>query len=606
MKSEAKIQGEEPTIPSKVATSTFAQALKNHWQKILIIVAMSFGIYYATVHYGYILDDTIVIEDNAFTKKGFAGIYDHLTSESMQGYFGKQMNLVPGNRYRPLSLITFAVEYGIMGDLSPGLSHFINILWYAITGILMFLLLNFIFQNSPKWSTTFDRNSKQAFAFIAALIYIAHPLHVEVVANIKGRDELMAMFFSLWALYFFYKDALDPARKNLIIGSVLFFLALLSKENAITFWLIIPLTIYFFKGEGAFRPIPILSIATVAYLMWRFSVSGVPDFGAEVKDIMNNPFVDMRPDQKLATVLYTLGLYVKLMIFPNPLTHDYYPYAIPIMSFGKIGTLLSLFLYLALIFFGIKYFKARKLPGYGILFYLITLTIVSNLVINVGTFMNDRFVYMPSLGYCLILAYGLVYAYNYFSKKENTMLLYGIAMIPILAYSVRSFVRVPDWENALTLNRSTFPASENSARANSFMATALFEEYKVTADRTKKLQLIKEAYPFAIKAHEILPAFHNGNVMIAGVAAERYNLTGELEPLLEDFHTVCIIRPDIQTKQKPDGKLHSYMTEYLEYLNGRVRSDQRLIAFYRRTINDMKNTGNENIKRWGGRLAELA
>ncbi|MBK8390754.1 MAG: hypothetical protein IPL23_16380 [Saprospiraceae bacterium] len=72
---------------------------------------------------------------------------------------------------------------------------------------------------------------------------------MEVVANIKGRDELMAMLFSIWALYFFYKDGLNPQRKHLIIGGVLYFLALLSKENAITFLAVVPLTVFFSSEE---------------------------------------------------------------------------------------------------------------------------------------------------------------------------------------------------------------------------------------------------------------------------------------------------------------------------------------------------------------------
>jgi len=606
VESKQTIEKSTPVFqPVDLSSYILLALFKDHWLKLLIISALAGGIYFASVNFGYVLDDAIVIEDNDFTKKGFGGITDHLTSESMEGYFGKQMNLVPGNRYRPLSLVTFAMEYGVTGKLSPGLSHFINIVFYLLTGWLLFLVLQLIAQNAPKWETSFSAENKTAFAFIATLLYIAHPLHVEVVANIKGRDELMAMLFSIWALYFFYKDGLNPQRKHLIIGGVLYFLALLSKENAITFLAIVPLTVYFFIGRNTFRSIPTLIGVTILYLMWRFSVSGVPDFGAEVKDIMNNPFVEMNPGEKLATVFYTLGLYIKLLIFPHPLTHDYYPYAIPIMNFGKLGTLVSFALYIGLIVIAFKYLKQRKIASYGILFYLITLSIVSNLVINVGTFMNDRFVYMPSLGYCILLAAGLVFVYKKFVKSENNILLYSLAALPILAYAGKSFVRVPDWENALTLNKSTFPASENSARANSFMATALFEEYKVTEGLDKRRKLIEEAHPYAIKAQKILPTFHNANVMVAGVAAERYNLTGDLDAFLSDFHKVAIIRPDIQTKQKPDGKLHSYLTEYLEYINGKLGPDPKLVNFYRTTVKDMSLSQDVNIKLWGRRLAEM-
>ena len=98
---------------------------------------ISIAIYFQTSSYGYVLDDAIVIEDNNYTKKGFGGIWEIMTTESMQGYFGEQKNLVQGNRYRPLSLVSFAVEYGIFGDKNPGFSHFINILLYALSCILL-------------------------------------------------------------------------------------------------------------------------------------------------------------------------------------------------------------------------------------------------------------------------------------------------------------------------------------------------------------------------------------------------------------------------------------------------------------------------------------
>ena len=122
--------------PVDLSSYNLLALFKDHWLKLLIISALAGGIYFASVNFGYVLDDAIVIEDNDFTKKGFGGITDHLTSESMEGYFGKQMNLVPGNRYRPLSLVTFAMEYGVTGKLSPGLSHFINIVFYLLTGWL--------------------------------------------------------------------------------------------------------------------------------------------------------------------------------------------------------------------------------------------------------------------------------------------------------------------------------------------------------------------------------------------------------------------------------------------------------------------------------------
>src|SRR5204862_527527 len=101
----------------------------------------------------------------------------------------------------------------------------------------------------------------------------------------------------------------------------------ISKENSVTFLVIQPVTIFLFTRhktkDNLVTLIPPV-IATVIFLLIRQSVVG-HSTSPLVNDLMNNPFVDMTLPQKYATILYTLGLYVKLLIFPHPLTCDYYP-----------------------------------------------------------------------------------------------------------------------------------------------------------------------------------------------------------------------------------------------------------------------------------------
>ena len=220
--------------------------------------------------------------------------------------------------------------------------------------------------------------------------------------------------------------------------------------------------------------------------------------------------------------------------------------------------------------------------------------------------MNDRFVYMPSIAFCLLAAFGVVWLQKRLLPKGGNMAMYGLALIPILAYSAKSFVRVPAWENAVTLNRAAFPTSEGSARANSFMATALFEEARIMSNEAQKLVLLKEALPYAKKAHSILPNYKNANIMLAGVAAEIYRYDRQLEPLLESFYDVATHRPDIQSKTDASGKQSSFLTEYLEYVNPRESSNDKLLAFYKRTLKAMSTSRESTVLAWGGRMAEIA
>lgn len=234
---------------------------KTNWWKALIIFMVPLVIYFQSTGFGYVLDDQIVITDNNFVQKGVQGIPELLHTESMTGYFGEQKDLVEGNRYRPFSLITFALEYEIVGKLSPGLSHWINIILYGLTGLLLFRVLSMMFRKRK------EDHWWMSLAFVTALLFTAHPIHSEAVANIKGRDEIMALFFSLATLYAALRFMDYKKIMWLIASCGLFFLGLLSKENSITFLAVIPATIYFFsnrKWKTNFTITGALLITTVA------------------------------------------------------------------------------------------------------------------------------------------------------------------------------------------------------------------------------------------------------------------------------------------------------------------------------------------------------
>ncbi|MBK8623925.1 MAG: DUF1736 domain-containing protein [Saprospiraceae bacterium] len=546
LKTQEKVQS-EPGIPF------FTEGF---WRKngvaAAVLLILTFGLYYQSIQYGYVLDDLIVIQENKFTKQGIAGIKDIMTTESMTGYFGEQKNLVQGNRYRPLSLVTFAMEYEIYKELYPKASHFINILLYGLTGILLFMVLHLLFPG--------QKNIWLGLPFLASLIFIVHPIHVEAVANIKGRDEIMALLFSLASLYAALRYTDKQENKWLIFTVLYMFLGLLSKENAITFLAVIPLTIYFFSKNnrnGMGMLVTSLVGITVFYLMVRFNYSGVPKLTEVSKDLMNNPFLDMTFVEKMSTIFYTLGKYVVLLFFPHPLTHDYYPYAIPKVGITDPYALASIALYGVMVWYAYKNYQKKDVSSYSILFYLATLSIVSNIVINLGTFMNDRFIFMASVGFCIWLVYMLM------EKLKDRFLPYGkyvgMALLGVFTvfYAYKTYSRIPDWENALTLNRSAIRVSANSARANSFMATALYNQYKAMESNNipEKLAVLREALPYAQKACEIMPEYYNGNIMEAGIVGEIFRLDGDMPLFIKNIKPVMLRRPDLP-----------YLKEYSDYV----------------------------------------
>jgi hypothetical protein len=567
--------GNKSTPKEKSAGKNF---FAEHWRQLSIISLLAIVLYVKSVNFQYVLDDSILIVENKFTQKGINGIGDIFRYESFTGYFGEQKDLVEGGRYRPLSIATFALEKSITGG-KPSISHLINVLLYALSGMLLYRVLLFMFPtarsatNADKWFFTVP--------FVAAVLFIAHPLHVEVVGNVKGRDELFAFLGEMGGLYFTFKYLGKEKFNYLVFSFICFFLGLLSKEGVVTFLAILPLTAYFFSNPRFSEIIKVtlpVFFASLLYLIVRVIVIGHLGSKTEVSDLMNNPFYGMTFGEKTATVFYTLLLYLKLHIYPHPLTHDYYPYHIPIMHWGDWRPILSLLLYIGLIVVFLKGWKRKTAWAYSIAFYLITLSIVSNLFISIGTFMNERFVYHASLGFCIAVAWLLVKKLNYSPVARMG----GIAtfFLGTVALSALTLIRLPDWKTIETLDKAALEVSPNSARANHFYAMDIwnnvYKKLPLNTDPARRRAVLDSINPYFEKSLRILPSYSMANSMKAGMAAEYHKLDNNYEKLIKAFEEVNRTR----TYEK-------FVLEYLKYVNRVVNSlkDAKMLeAFYIRMI----------------------
>ena len=139
----------------------------------------------------------------------------------------------------------------------------------------------------------------------------------------------------------------------------------------------------------------------------------------------------------------------------------------------------------------------------------------------------------------------------------------------IIGYAYKTFTRIPAWESALTLNQSAVKVSTNSARANSFMSTALYNNERAESDRKKKKVMLIKGMQYSNKAATLIPNYKNAQLMRAGMASELYKLDQDLPKLLATFKDAGSNRPDIP-----------FIVEYIEYLRGNRMSDDAIINFY--------------------------
>ena len=292
----------------------------------------------------------------------------------------------------------------------------------------------------------------------------------------------------------------------------------------------------------------------------------------------------MSSAEKTATIFYTLLLYLKLLICPYPLTHDYYPYQIPIMHWNDWRPILSVLLYLAMAVVFVKGWRKKTVWAYSVAFYLVTLSIVSNLFISVGTFMNDRFIYHAALGFCIAIAWLLVKKLNYSSLVKNLAVSFFVTATITLC--ILTLIRLPDWKTISTLDRAALRISPNSARANHFYAVDIWNNVYMklppNTDSARRRAVLDSLNPYFERALQILPSYNMANSMKAGVAAEYHKLDHNYPKLIKAFEEV--------------NRTHTYekfVLEYLRYVNKTVsnQKDAKLLAaFYGRMIDYYNET----------------
>lgn len=494
-------------------------ATKPLWLKYSywIVFLLTFVYYGNTVFNDYALDDAIVITQNDYTQKGIAGIPDIFKNELFTGFFKVKKDLVAGGRYRPLSMVTFALEVEFFG-LNPHISHFINVLLFALLCLMLLRVLEKLLSQRYKSSVWI-----QYIPLLTTLLYLAHPIHTEVVANIKGRDEIMSLLGALISFYFVLKALEDKDKwKNIGWAFVSYLLAMLSKEIAATFIVTIPLALWFFtnaKPKTILQTTLPLVAATLIYFAIRHSVLSQGGIKT-MPELMNDSFLEMNTSQKFATIMYTMGIYIKLLFFPHPLTYDYYPYHIPITEWSNWHAWSSLLLVLLLAWVALKGFMKKSLISFAIFFYAISLAPVSNFLFPVGVFMNERFVFDASIGFCLIAAYFI--AYYLPLKIKSTQIRIALLVLILVAYGAKTILRNSDWKNDFTLFTTDVRVSVNGAKSNCSAGGKLIEEATKPGNEDKRNDYLKQAIKYLTHSLEIYPNYGDA-LLLLGNGYFEYN-----------------------------------------------------------------------------------
>lgn len=483
--------------PSKILKPSFWQ---NDKKVAWLFFGIAFLLYARTIWFDFALDDIAVIQENDFVKDGFGGIGKILKTFYWAGY--PAYATLNSGLFRPLSLVLFAVEWQFFPK-SPHVFHFVQVLLYAISSLLLYKTLRELFRD---YSITLP--------FLATLLWIVFPAHTEVVANVKSADELLSMIFFLMCMRQLLKwSSLLPTAENknsiktILLAGLYFFLSLISKEGAILFLPIIFIVFVQFRKKSPkelIRPALMLGAVSIVWFSWHSYVISHAATEKITYTYHDNSLV-AAPDivSRVSTAMLMQGKYLLKSFTSFPLSYDYSYNENPYTGLSDPFVLLSILVCASLFIFAILKFKKDPILSFGILFYFITFALTSNIFILIGATMADRFLFVPSIGFAIAVTWMVLK----FTKGESQKYFHVKAMyilIPLsLLYGIRSFSRSGDWENQNKLFLADLESASGSSRVHSNAAVVLKGDAMKESNENLRNQQLEEAFKEFKAAAEI-------------------------------------------------------------------------------------------------------
>ena len=464
----------------------------------VFIFVLIFVIYGNSLKNKYSLDDHIVNSNNKLTQLGIKGI-----SEIFKNYSFSEKNF--NYAYRPIVITSFAIEYQLFGT-SPQVSHLISVLLYALFCILLFRFLQLLFPDISIWIKLF-----------AVILFVVHPIHAELVDNIKSRDDLLVALFGISLLIQFLKYLHDKKEFRIIIIALFLCLGYFSKQTIVLYAATIPL-IYMIRGNQERKWFSIIGISAsililfigIKFLKNYLLIDEEPDRSFL---FFENPLIGQSLIEKLPTGI-TVGLvYLKMLFWPQNLSYYYGYNQIPIATWGSILVYLSLFVHSFLIYYMIKIIRTNSFLSFAIFCYLINVLAFSNLFALMPGIVAERFIFFGSIGFSMCFSFFIFKLFeklNWF-KSSSTGFLNGkiifVLLIIVLFCSAKVIVRNKSWYDNFSLVSSDVKNVMKSAKVHDMYAYHLLAKIKVERNPQKRNDFIKEGIKQCELAIYIYPDF---------------------------------------------------------------------------------------------------
>ncbi len=527
------------------------------------------------------IDDNVYVTDNAYVDAG-------LTFSSIKWAF----TTLTAEFWHPLTWISLMTDSQLFGN-RPGGYHLTNLLFHIFNTLLLFFFLK---KAAGKlWSS----------AFVAAL-FALHPLHVESVAWIAQRKDVLSTFFWLLTLWCYAHYVERPTRLRYACVLVFFIFGLMAKPMLLTLPFVLLLLDYWPLGrwqhDGAWRSLarngwtcareklPLFGIMVIAAIVTYMAQK----FGGGLDSVSPYPLFD-----RLANALVAYGNYIWKMIWPQNLAFFYpFPDYLPAWQIALAAITLGLITAGA-----IKSIKDHPYFIVGWLWYLGTLVPVIGLV-KIGDFaMADRYTYVPLIGLFIILAQGLPAILEKWRYKEVALGL--AATIVITSLTIVTWIQTRYWSDSITLYTHAIRVTPNNFLAHYALGDILAGQEKMNPAITHFAEAVKirpqkatlrnalgralasqerfdEAIPHLMRALQIKPdkaeAHYNAGLVLAA--------KGQLKKSIDHFSEALRLHPALIQAQRA----HPPVVASAHFKRGKAFEDQgdidKAIREYKQALSD--------------------
>lgn len=428
----------------------------------LALTLLTAFVYWPVKNYGFVdYDDQFYVSENYLVQQG-------LTSDGLQWAFttGHAAN------WHPLTWVSHMLDCEWFG-INPGAHHLVNLLIHILNTILLLALLNRL--TGALWKSG-----------LVAALFALHPLHVESVAWIAERKDVLSGFFGLLSLWFYTsyaqtrgnvaqgkgkKTRSKPSTFDYFFALILFALGLMTKPMLVT------LPFVFLLLD--FWPLNRVSFATIKSRLGGLLFEKIPFFALTVASCVITFVVQKKagavtslialslPD-RIATALTAYGGYLGKIVWPQKLAALY-----PLRNHSAweiIGVILLLiFISVAVV----KLAARRPYALVGWLWYVGMLVPVIGLVQVGNQSMADRYTYLPSIGIFVALAWG---AAEILRAPRLQILLGSLAMVAVVACAVLTRGQVAHWQNTETLAEQALRVTGRNYAMRNILAVARLEQ----------------------------------------------------------------------------------------------------------------------------------